>query len=308
MICTRQHSAKNKKEQVQNHKQRDHRNLTASRSIKSKNAAASKATKMSVQQQHIPAPRTTKLRDCYYLSGEHQVSVCQQLMLHIPQFYEVVTQLVCEYWKPVLHIPCTLDVCDEQGTWRAANAVQKSGNYIAVHYVGFGCTYDDWININSIRLAPYATFTTSSALKLDSFLQQYPFTIYSTERNKHNLQWQWECCQQFLQSTAAPVSCREHRFALLHSIWSDCVRDLLLGATSSSNTTQLLQEEFSQLFRTKWCESVEASNSLYSHSPLARFTAYPERFTLKMSGKKLAKRQLNRMAAESAQKKWQKTE
>jgi hypothetical protein len=119
-------------------------------------------------QQHKKSPTNRRppstnvnslLHESYFLSDQHRQMVETVLLNEIPQLYNVVAGLVCHYLKPTIVCPQALDVRDEAGIWLQATALRQSKQYLAIHYNGYGCEFDDWIHINSPRLAPLYTFT-----------------------------------------------------------------------------------------------------------------------------------------------------
>jgi hypothetical protein len=100
------------------------------------------------------------LGQTYFLSPDESRRVENALLRAIPSLYQAVSNLVCEYLKPKLKFPQLLDVLDETKKWLQATALcQSESGYVAVHYNGYGCVFDDWICITSPRLAPLNTYT-----------------------------------------------------------------------------------------------------------------------------------------------------
>src|SRR5665648_344078 len=106
--------------------------------------------------------KNTEFCQSYYLSEEEKKEVENALMNLVELFYSDIANLVCDYLKPQLKVPLSLDVCDERGVWMLGTIVSKVNNHVAVHYNGCGCAYDDWIHVGSLRLAPLDTYTAST--------------------------------------------------------------------------------------------------------------------------------------------------
>jgi hypothetical protein len=102
------------------------------------------------------------LAESYFISNEERIAVQKVMLEQVPELYEVITSVVCEYLKCQLRFPQAVDVVDERGKWMQATALCLSGDYVGIHYNGFGCEYDDWIHVRSPRLAPLNSHTRSA--------------------------------------------------------------------------------------------------------------------------------------------------
>jgi hypothetical protein len=65
-----------------------------------------------------------------------------------------------------------VDVKDTIDQWLEAQVLQVRNNQAFVHYNGWGTRWDEWIDFNSPRIAPFKTYTTQSPTTI--FLSPYP--------------------------------------------------------------------------------------------------------------------------------------
>jgi hypothetical protein len=255
------------------------------------------------------------LRESYFLNGDDRATVQHSLLRCIPKFYEVVSELVCEYWKPVLQIPCTLDVCDERGEWIAATALHQSGDYVAIHYNGFTCKYDDWIHMNSFRLAPYWTYTGFPA---NCFQYGFEALLYPLLDGKSYctsgelLPLLVQRCIEFVKTGVVMPSMRHWRL-VLPAVVSKCVQQMQSKmqvkdnnkATYNTSGSGLLAE-LSDALKVAWNEELlehtESTRlSIQQHPRLNQFLSNPRRFRLEANGRIYEKRKLNQSAKTSVQ-------
>jgi hypothetical protein len=68
-----------------------------------------------------------------------------------------------------------VDVKDTIDQWLEAQIVQVRGTQVYIHYNGWGNRWDEWIEFNSPRIAPFKTYTVQSPNSI--FLSPYPTTV-----------------------------------------------------------------------------------------------------------------------------------
>lgn len=77
-----------------------------------------------------------------------------------------------DFNKVKLEVGQWVDVKDTIDQWLEAQVLQVRNNQAFVHYNGWGSRWDEWIDFNSPRIAPFKTYTTQSPTTL--FLSPYP--------------------------------------------------------------------------------------------------------------------------------------
>lgn len=114
--------------------------------------------------------RQTKFQERYF-SVDERASIKDVLLTVVNSFYCDITTLICDYIKESLRIGTMLDIFDELTSWRTGYVVYIQENYVGVHYNNYSCDYDDWIDFNSCRLAPFGkhTLTTASIFVKDPY-------------------------------------------------------------------------------------------------------------------------------------------
>ena len=88
------------------------------------------------------------------------------------KFNQTRTLVPFDFNKAFYEIGQWVDVKDTIDQWLEAQVIQVKDNQAFVHYNGWGTRWDEWINFNSPRIAPFRTYTVQSSSSL--FLSPNP--------------------------------------------------------------------------------------------------------------------------------------
>ena len=77
----------------------------------------------------------------------------------VNSFYKEISSLICSYVHCCLQVGQVIDVYDDWTSWILGSVIALHEGYVAIHYNGYGCFFDDWIPYKSLRLAPLHTYS-----------------------------------------------------------------------------------------------------------------------------------------------------
>ena len=217
--------------------------------------------------------RATEFCHSYYLSVDEKHLLEKALMEFVPLFYFDIVNLVCDYLKPQLTVPLSLDVCDERGMWMEATIVSKVNNHVAVHYNGCNCDYDDWIHVGSLRLAPLHTHTIVDYTEVFSAFAATDQQIVQTE----------QVVQQLL-----------YRASVFRWSSMECAKrslELIQRNNQSMEVTQIVLE-IERLYANRYQFAL-------NHTKLFKYTSCPHLFRLEIYNKRYKKALLEEKAKKS---------
>ena len=108
---------------------------------------------------------------------EAGVQVSGEKLRHQPR-----TQEVFDFSNRKLKIGQWVDVKDTIDQWLEAEVINVRGDEVYVHYNGWGYRWDEWLKMNSDRIAPFRTHTVQS-----------PYTTYMSPNPYHVLDGDHSC-------------------------------------------------------------------------------------------------------------------
>jgi RNA binding activity-knot of a chromodomain len=99
------------------------------------------------------------------------------------------TQQVFDFSRRQLKIGQWIDVKDTIDQWLEAEVINVRGDEVYVHYNGWGYRWDEWLSMNSDRIAAFRTHTVQS-----------PYSMYMSPNPYHVLDGDHSCKLRFIPS------------------------------------------------------------------------------------------------------------